>query len=137
MAGQKCVIRLQSTQKMGGEKETNEEQYGGTFMDRENRSYISYKRLTEDGEIDCLLAFDRRGLTMSQKGALQSRLELVTGEKTVNAYSTPVGTLNLEVFTRRFEIIQQKSSIKILIDYDIIAGPDPIETAMEIYVALE
>ena len=135
MAGIKCVIYLRSSQKMGTDKETIEEQYAGTLMERENKTYISYKRTIEDGEIDCLISFDRRSLSMVQKGALQSKLILFPGKKTENAYSTPVGTLNLEVFTRRYDVFQQKTSIKILIDYDILAGGDPIRTEMEIDVA--
>ncbi|SDB23473.1 Uncharacterized beta-barrel protein YwiB, DUF1934 family [Pseudobutyrivibrio sp. YE44] len=135
MAGQKCVIYLRSTQKMGGEQESTEEQYAGVLMDREDKRYISYKRVTEDGDIDCLISFDRRSLSMSQKGALRSKLELFPGKKTVNAYSTPVGTLDLEVFTKRYDVMQQSTSIKILIDYDILAGGEPIKTSMEIDVA--
>ena len=136
MAGQKCVIYLQSNQVMGGEQAKNEEQYAGQFMERDNRYYISYKRITEDGEIDCLLSFDRRSLTMTQKGALHSKLELFPGKQTTNAYTTPMGTLDLQVFTHRYEVFQQKTSIKILITYDILAGTEPIETSMEIAVAL-
>lgn len=134
MAGQKCKINLNSIQKMGAEQEHIMDQYSGSFMERDNRRYVSYSRNTEDGEIDCLISFDRRSLFMTQKGALRSKLELMPGKQTNNEYNTPFGMINLQVFTRRYEIVEQKNSLKLLIDYDIITGPDPIETKMEIVV---
>lgn len=132
MAGQKCKVNLTSIQKMGGEQEHIMDQYTGTFMERDNRRYVSYSRNSEDGQIDCLISFDRRGLSMSQKGALRSKLELMPGKQTSNEYNTPFGMINLQVFTRRYEVVEQHNGLKLIIDYDIITGPNPIETKMEI-----
>ena len=134
MAGEKCKINLYSTQKMGGEQEQIMDQYQGSFIERENRRYLSYTRHSEDGEIDCLISFDRRSISMTQKGALRSKLELMPGKQTNNEYNTPFGLITLQVFTRRYEMIEQKNSFKLIIDYDIITGPDPIQTQMEIVV---
>lgn len=134
MAGQTCKINLNSIQKMGGEQEHIMDQYQGSFIERENRRYLSYTRHTEEGEIDCLISFDRRSLSMTQKGALRSKLELMPGKQTNNEYNTPFGMINLQVFTRRYEVVEQRNSMKLIIDYDIITGPDPIQTQMEIVV---
>ena len=132
MAGQKCKVNLNSIQNMGGEQEHIMDQYSGTFMERDDRRYVSYSRNSEDGQIDCLITFDRRSLFMTQKGALRSKLELMPGKQTTNEYNTPFGMINLQVFTRRYEVVEQKNGLKLIIDYDIITGPNPIETKMEI-----
>ncbi len=132
MAGQKCKVSLNSIQNMGGEQEHIMDQYSGTFMERDDRRYVSYSRDSEDGQIDCLITFDRRSLFMTQKGALRSKLELMPGKQTTNEYNTPFGMINLQVFTRRYEVVEQKNGLKLIIDYDIITGPNPIETKMEI-----
>lgn len=134
MAGIECEVFLESRQKMNGETENSKENYTGNLIERETKKYLSYKRKTEDGEIDCLLSFNRKGITISQKGQLNSKLELIPGQKTVNAYATPMGTLNLEVYTRRFELVESEGSIKIVIDYDIVLGGDAIQTNMDIRV---
>jgi len=136
MAGNKCTINLLSKQRMGGEQEQNQESYSGTFMDREGRRFLSYRRITEDGQIDCLISFDRKSLTMTQKGALNSKLELIPGAKTQNTYGTPMGDLSIQIYTRHYQVIETQMSIKILLDYDIVTGAEPIETSMDIEIKL-
>ena len=134
MAGIKCNISLHSSQKMGADKEENFEQYEGSYVDRESKKYISYIRNTEDGKIDCLISFDRRSLSMTQKGALNSKLELIPGKETKNTYGTPMGDLTLSIYTHHYQVIEMAGSSKLIIDYSILAGGDPIETAMEIEI---
>ncbi|MCR5196239.1 MAG: DUF1934 domain-containing protein [Pseudobutyrivibrio sp.] len=136
MAGNKCTINLLSKQKMGGEQEQNQESYSGSFMDREGKRFLSYKRITEDGQIDCLIAFDRKSLTMTQKGVLNSKLELIPGTKTRNVYGTPMGDLSIQIYTRHYQVIETQMTIKILLDYDIVTGAEPIETSMDIEIIL-
>ncbi len=134
MAGNKCTIHLKSRQKMGDETEQNQESYQGSFMDREGRRFLTYKRNTEDGEIDCLISFDRKNLTMTQRGALNSKLELIPGKQTVNRYGTSMGDLSIQIYTRHYQVIEMKDNIKILLDYDIVTGSEPIETSMDIEI---
>jgi len=121
---------------MGADKESNEEEYEGTFAIRGEKKYLSYKRISEDGEIKCLISFDRKALTLTQKGKLNSKLELVPGQETHNIYGTSFGNLDLKIYTRHYQVIETKDSIKILIDYDIDGGAEPIQTDMEIMVIL-
>ncbi len=134
MPGTKCTISLDSRQRMNGDTENTKEQYEGTFVERESKKYLSYKRKTEDGNVDCLISFNRRSITITQKGQLNSKLELIPGKKTINVYNTPMGALNLQVFTRRYEVIEQKDILKISIEYDIITGADAIQTSMNLEI---
>ena len=122
---------------MGGDEEISEESYLGSFIERGDKKYLSYKRTTEDGVIDCLISFNRREFTLTQKGGLSSKIELRAGERTVNKYSTSVGALSIEIFTRRYELIEQKDDIRIGIEYDIITGADAIQTTMDIKVTFK
>jgi uncharacterized beta-barrel protein YwiB (DUF1934 family) len=122
---------------MGGDQEISEESYLGSFIERGDKKYLSYKRTTEDGVVDCLISFNRKEFTLTQKGSLSSKIELKPGQKTVNKYSTSVGNLSIEIFTRRYELIEQKDDIRIGIEYDIITGPDSIQTTMDIKVKIK
>ena len=137
MTESKCIINLKSVQKMGADKDINNEQYEGTIATRGDKKYLSYKRPTEDGLINCLISFSRKSLTLTQKGKLNSKLELIPGQETLNVYSTQVGTLDLRLYTRHYSLVETKDLIKILLDYDIITGTDPIQTAMDIVVELK
>ncbi len=137
MAGTSCKISLCSRQRMGGDQEISEESYLGSFIKRGDKKYLSYKRTTEDGVVDCLISFNRKEFTLTQKGSLSSKIELKPGQKTVNKYSTSVGNLSIEIFTRRYELIEQKDDIRIGIEYDIITGVDSIQTTMDIKVKIK
>ncbi|MCR5580443.1 MAG: DUF1934 domain-containing protein [Pseudobutyrivibrio sp.] len=134
MVGNKCKISLHSSQKMGGDREVTEESYEGTYIERGQKKYISYKRSTEDGEIDCLISFNRKSMNLTQKGMLNSKLELIPGKETSNVYGTPMGNLNLAVYTRHYQVVETQDSVKLIIDYDIVTGTEPIETSMDILV---
>lgn len=129
-----CKIRLQSRQKMGADDETTNQEYIGEMAERNDRRYLSYQRSSEDGDISCLISFDRRSLSMTQKGALNSKLELFPGKQTENIYSTPMGDLNLPIFTRNYQVVELGNKIKLVLDYDIITGGDPIRTSMDIEI---
>lgn len=134
MAGNSCKITVQSRQKMGAEQEVSEESYLGSYIDRGDKKYLSYRRTTEDGVIECLMAFNRKSFTMTQKGGLNSKIELVPGKKTSNKYSTPIGDLSIDIFTRHYQVIEEGNNIAIGIEYDIVTGADAIQTSMEINV---
>ena len=135
MIKNQCKIHLQSRQKMGPDDETTNQEYVGELAERDDRRYLSYQRLSEDGEISCLISFERRSLSMTQKGALNSKLELMPGKKTENVYSTPMGDLNLEIFTRTYNVLEMDGVIKLQLDYDILTGGDPIRTSMDIEIS--
>ncbi|MBR5637710.1 MAG: DUF1934 domain-containing protein [Pseudobutyrivibrio sp.] len=134
MEKNQCKIHLQSRQKMGEDDETTNQEYLGEIAERDGRRYLSYQRSSEDGDISCLISFDRRKLSMTQKGALNSKLELMPGKKTENIYSTPMGDLNLAIFTREYQVTETSEGIKLILDYDIITGGEPIRTSMDIEI---
>ncbi|SFH78931.1 Uncharacterized beta-barrel protein YwiB, DUF1934 family [Pseudobutyrivibrio sp. OR37] len=135
MTGIKCEVKVVSRQKMGNEREVTEEVYQGTYLDRGDKKYLSYKRHTEDGDIDCLLSYGAGKMTLSQQGAMKSKLEFVPGKKTENMYQTPIGNMMVPVFTRGLSVHDKKDTIEIMLDYDIATG-DAIQTLMEITVTI-
>ena len=134
MTGIKCTIKLESHQSMAGERETSIEEYEGSFASRNDKKYLTYKRITEDGQVNCLITFDRKSFSLTQKGAIDSKLLIVPGQETHNTYGTPMGTLELKIYARRYQIVETKDQVKIFLDYDIVTGDEPIETTMDITV---
>jgi uncharacterized beta-barrel protein YwiB (DUF1934 family) len=138
MTGTKCNIKLCSKQKMGHESETTNEEYVGSFIDRGSKRYLSYNRVMPEGQkVDCLISFEHNKLTLTQKGDIQSKLEFATGARTRNAYNTPMGMMTIVVHTKRLVIEQKDKEINLLIDYDLEAGGEPINTVIEIKATLE
>lgn len=136
MTGTKCNIELCSKQRMGNETETTQESYEGSFIDRGSKRYLSYKRSLPEGQVDCLISFGGNRLTMTQQGEIHSKLEFAPGCRTNNAYATPIGVMNLTVYTKRLVIEQKNDVINLLIDYDLEAGGEPINTVITITAQL-
>ncbi len=135
MTGKDCEIKIISRQTMGRDRETIEETYKGSFLDRGEKKYLSYKRHTEDGDVECLLSIGKGIITMNQHGKINSRLEFIPGKKTENKYTTSMGNMNIPVFTRGLSIKNGQEIIEIMLDYDI-ATTEAIHTIMEIEVKL-
>ena len=135
MTGIKCNIKVVSRQTMGDDKEVTTEEYQGTYLDRGDKKYLSYKRHTEDGDVECLLSYGSGRMTLSQQGGLKSKLEFIPGKKTDNMYHTPMGNMIVPIYTRGLSINQKTEAIEIMLDYDI-ATADAIQTIMEITVTI-
>ena len=135
MAGIPCSVTLKSAQTMGKEAETTTEVYSGNYMDRLEKRYLSYKRVTAEGETAVLINFTQDFMSLTQQGQISSHMEFKPGEKTFNDYGTPAGKMTLAVFTKSFSVDQQKDYIKIVLKYDLLLGNgDPITTDMDILV---
>ncbi len=135
MIEKKCEIRVQSKQVMGKDTEVTEVEYPGRFVDRGEKKYLSYKRSTEDGEVDCLLSYSKGVMIMSQQGGVRSKMEFIPGKTTSNPYMTPLGNMSIPVYTRGMSFETRDDVINVMIDYDIATG-DAIQTLINITARL-
>lgn len=131
-----CSIRVISRQKMGPDIDETIEETSGIFLERAGKKYISYKRSFEGGSCDVLLTVSMTHLLQSQQGDIVSHMEFVPGQRTLSAYQTPMGKLDLSVFTRGYSLKQVKNSLTIDMEYDLMTGSEPISTHMIIEVEL-
>ncbi len=136
MERQACRVRVISRQKMGPDTDETIEEMKGAFLERGGKKYISYKRSFEGGSCDVLLTVTMTQLLQAQQGDIISRMEFVAGQRTINTYQTPMGKLDLSIFTRRYSVKQVKNSLTIDMEYDLITGAEPIATHMIIEVEL-
>lgn len=136
MAGVKCQVVVESRQKMGEDTNVSVETCDGLFMERSGSKYISYKRKTEDGEVTALITLSFNEMSISQKGSLNTSLRFVPKERTSNEYGTPQGIINIDIFTKNYQVFHLKESLKIQLEYDLITGFDPITTDMVITVKM-
>ncbi|WP_028241986.1 DUF1934 domain-containing protein [Pseudobutyrivibrio ruminis] len=134
MEKKNCKIRLKAIQKMGKDVETTNQEYIGELAEKEDKRYLTYKRGSEEGDISCLLTFDRRSMSLTQRGAMNSKMNVFPGKKTEYIYSTPMGNLNLSIFTREYQVSDFENKIKLVIDYDLLTGGEAIRISMNIEI---
>ncbi len=134
MEKKKCIIHLNAIQKMGSDVEKTNQEYIGELAEKEDKRYLTYKRGSEEGDISCLLTFDRRSMSLTQRGAMNSKMNVFPGKKTEYIYSTPMGNLNLSIFTREYQVSDFENKIKLVIDYDLITGGEAIRISMNIEI---
>ncbi len=134
MEKKNCKIHLKAIQKMGKDVETTDQEYIGELAEKEDKRYLTYKRGSEEGDISCLLTFDRRSMSLTQRGAMNSKMNVFPGKKTEYIYSTPMGNLNLSIFTREYQVSDFENKIKLVIDYDLITGGEAIRISMNIEI---
>lgn len=134
MEKKNCIIHLNAIQKMGSDVEKTNQEYIGELAEKEDKRYLTYKRGSEEGDISCLLTFDRRSMSLTQRGAMNSKMNVFPGKKTEYIYSTPMGNLNLSIFTREYQVSDFENKIKLVIDYDLITGGEAIRISMNIEI---
>lgn len=132
----KCKIVLESYQMLGNERDETKEVYEGTYMDRGEKKYLSYKRVDDGDECNVLIAFDGNGMTLSQSGALNSKLTFVEGQKTLNDYGTPAGIMQLELYTKQYKVMMLRNTIDLKLNYELVLGRDAIRTNMHLFVEM-
>ena len=137
MDGIKCSITVQSNQTLEGQKDSNTEVYIGQYYDRLEKRYLSYKRPSEEGEVSVLINFGEASMTLTQQGAVHSKMQFVPGQVTYNDYNTPAGKLSLPVETKSYSMVQKDDFIEIKLLYHILMGQgDGIRTDMIIYAKI-
>lgn len=134
MEKKNCIIHLNAIQKMGSDVEKTNQEYIGELAEKEDKRYLTYKRGSEEGDISCLLTFDRRSMSLTQRGAMNSKMNVFPGKKTEYIYSTPMGNLNLSIFTREYQVSDFENKIKLVIDYDLLTGGEAIRISMNIEI---
>lgn len=135
MAGLGCSITITSNQIMGAESDITTEVYSGSYIDRLDKRYLSYKRFSAEGETAALINFTEKQLIVTQQGAISSRMEFIPGEITYNEYGTPGGKIILQVRTDSYTLEQIDDHIEIKIIYSILTGDyEAIKTDMNIMV---
>lgn len=134
MEKKNCIIHLNAIQKMGSDVEKTNQEYIGELAEKEDKRYLTYKRGSEEGDISCLITFDRRSMSLTQRGAMNSKMNVFPGKKTEYIYSTPMGNLNLSIFTREYQVSDFENKIKLVIDYDLLTGGEAIRISMNIEI---
>lgn len=89
------------------------------FFVKEGVYYIFFEEIIDDttGITKSRIKYSEKCFELTRKGELSVHLLFEEGKKTLNTYQMPYGTLVVGLDTRKIEMMEEDSEIKIHIDY--------------------
>lgn len=115
------TVELLGIQDREGEEERVETRTQGTYCFRGNSHYISYEEEMAElpQKVKTLLHIGSGSFSMTKRGAVQVKIELIPGRRTQCMYRTPFGTIPMEIETKCVEIIEEEDRLLASAQYDL------------------
>lgn len=117
------IVSVLGIQEVDGEKDRVEIITEGDMIEKNGRTYISYKEYSDDNpEIsssNLIKIEDNNRITIIRKGETESRLILEKGKRHQCFYRTMAGNLMIGIFTESMDISVNKKGAKINVKYSI------------------
>ena len=113
------LITIKGIQLIDGEESGIELMVTGNYYQKNGKHYIQYEESVEgfQGTIKNMLKLTPYSLDMIKKGLTNTRMLFEKDKKTISAYSTPMGSMDLGIYTNRFEIEETKDFLKVDVGY--------------------
>ncbi len=119
------LVQVKGTQSRfdmpGEEAEAVESFTRGVYYQKNGKQYLFYDEYLED-EVEPVknaVRVEPEMLTITKKGAIESAMVFVPGEKTNSMYQSPVGALELSCDTTQLTIEEQPDLIRIVLEYTL------------------
>jgi uncharacterized beta-barrel protein YwiB (DUF1934 family) len=126
--GKKVSLFTKATQEdKSGDKSEIEFFVEGTYIEKSNATYISYKETAISGMegTTTMLRITENSLSIIRFGIYNSKLEFIRGEKTFTNYQTPYGNMPMEIDTRVLDIdLRQGEKSNIHLEYSLDTGSE-------------
>lgn len=100
----------------------------GTYYYKNNKQYILYEEIGENGEItkNQMKIYDDRHMEIHKSGSLNVCMVFETGKRHSAAYQTPFGEIKIAMDTRAIEMEEEENCISIGIDYRLEVNREPL-----------
>lgn len=101
--GARIRLKIRAAQRdVTGETTEQLTHFIGEYFKRGGKFYVRYDDDTihDSRKVKTLLKFDESSLLVKRQGIVDSEQQFEIGKAIANAYKTPYGTLDLEIFTK-------------------------------------
>lgn len=105
--------------------------YEGTYTCLSGTHIISYEEIFEDENHaplkgTCLLRMSKEKITISKKGAINTKMVFETGKDFHDNYQTPFGSFPMSIQTNALSITEKKDCIQAKTDYLLNLNDSPV-----------
>lgn len=123
----KCIIKIEDTHIIDGDKEGAETLVQGNFTFADDGYKVRYREEGEGYE-GCFVTLSVEGnkVTMTRKGALTTEMIMEEGKLHPCAYATPVGIMDLGVYTKEVKSAVTKNGGVLEFSYTLSAAGDEL-----------
>ena len=100
----------------------------GTCRLHQDKYYIQYEELMEDGEgmIRNMMKLSLSQIEMTKKGAAASQMSFDINKETAAIYQTPYGSLSFQVKTDGIQLEESENRIEAVLTYALYSGDSHI-----------
>ncbi|MBQ7635681.1 MAG: DUF1934 domain-containing protein [Lachnospiraceae bacterium] len=131
------LIKITGLRAGGSEDEDMELMVNGTFMQSEDKVYLSYEETDPDGmDYKCRLKLGKDEVVYSKTGILTTELYYCLGEPYESIVNTPFGTLEVEIVTEKIEYKNNPEAlVDLSLDYLLTLNDEYVSNCnMKVYV---
>lgn len=127
------LVRISGVHQSPGENITDVDEaieliVPGAYYYKNNKQYILYEEIGENGEItkNQLKIYDDKHVEIRKSGSLSVCMMFETGKIHPAAYQTPFGEIKIAMDTRAIEMEEEENRISIEIDYRLEVNREPL-----------
>lgn len=135
----KAIITVSSKQKYNGEEEVVEVITPGNFFKKDDKYYTVYDETEISGMkgTTTTLKIEDNKLSLIRIGSTSTKMEFEEMAKNVSMYTTPYGTLQMEIHTKGLNIDVDENGGDVVVNYDLrVVGQKPTKTTLTINIKL-
>ena len=116
-----CGMQIQG----GGEEDKVEVVSVGKMYEEDGAVCVSYEEMTDENEtgivhvVRNLLKVQDNQVEVIKRGTPESHMVFVPEQATYTYYSTPIGELEVSIFTKQIEREQMSNGFRLVLQYDL------------------
>lgn len=122
---QKVLVSITSLHSNGEESDSIQSVMPGTYSYIQEKHVIRYEEILEeafDGEPPitlCILKITENSVSLTKRGQADTEMFFRQGASFDGYYNTPLGALQMRLYTSRLEILQSEDAISIDLEYGL------------------
>lgn len=125
----KVLVEVEGiTKDPNGEESVIRSTAEGIYTSIDGKNYLVYDEQMEgaDQKTQNLVSIGISEVTVTKRGAVNTKMEFSSGKRKPFSYITIYGKLYMETYTKNLMIESDEKTIKILVDYNLELGGDLI-----------
>lgn len=136
MAEKNAKIFLKSTQKSEDDQDTIEIMTECGFYKNEEKYYIFYKEIYDDGVTECSIKYEGGKVTIKRKGDTNANFVCDVSEDTAFIYVTKYGNFSVTVHTKSIDADLNEKGGSLKLVYDLVIGGVKQENTVDIKITV-
>ena len=112
------ILHISGLHSTDGDDDSVEMINAGKYYNRNGKHYIKYQESLEDGIVcDNMIKISKNEVEFIRKGIMNTHMVFTMGNKNMNYYETPFGSMTMGIDTSNLEVAETENKIDVDIYY--------------------